>query len=1166
RDDPRPAAFTVTLKNSKASDIQNILRQIYPVTLPGGANPGRAPQVGVDPKADLAKRIDIIPDNKNNALIIRGPERVMSEMTELIAKLDSGPGLPPTEMRVIKLEHADPNQLATTLKQIVQKQQMDIRNDPTINVPPERKAAANWDAFSDMANGAVILMGTKEGLDAAEKLVRDMDKPDENTQSQIVELKKADAANLVTMLTQMFPPQSKPGQLPPRITARTSNTILLSAGRAEFDRIKDVIEKLDVENDEEARQHLVKLNGALPSVMANTLTQAASGLVPPKSPIPGRPQAQGQVPGSSMRFVPDDASGFLIVYCSDREWEKLEPLIKQLDEQSQLGEARLTIVPLKNADAADMVASLKSMFPAAPQQPGKQGPVAQTLFNADTFNNAVQIFAPAEFTKKAQSLIAQLDIVTSGPLHVIKLVNAKAETIAPIIGQAMQGASTAGPAGMPQVNANRGPTPGGVRVVAEPITNSLLVTASPKDLAQIEKLVTEMESKSQTARVILEVKNRSSTEIAEVLKTLSGQSSAAGALKAPGAPSVNVGGLTILANGKTIILDGPQEQVAKCIQLFDQLDVPYDQPLFRKYKVQDAEEDEKKLRSMLALAPASVSSTSATKTSAHGPAGGGAPTPAAGPSLAAPDAITIYADTAENALIVGVKVESDFAIVEKCLEDMFSDPRLVKKRGPNGEMVPIEDSSDFVLVPLKYKEGYDVAYDIEKLLNPDNKSGGVRVDEGPNKKSLLVRNLKPAQKDKLTNLVAMFDVPKGGSHPNRRILTPKLIPGGQLARIIAARYPEMTGNKVKVLGTTDEGPVRTIDIHADEAPATTTQSAPRNSISPCVLPVSLIRSLAELSVAQAAAQPIHDPATCPVCRQNACALPGGVVASLNALIHASFDDPIYDEPKTQAAEGANHVIQPQTESKTATAETPPADSQPVTVIVDPDTQVITLLGSDEAMSDLEDWVDDLINSDAPPTVVQFPLRYADVTTAGQLLEQVFNQGGVGQKKGRGAAAAPLPMAPMAPQPGKAGVPGQPVQPGQPGQPGQPQQPQQPQAPGVLKAIPDPRTKSLLVVAPPQMIPLVTDVLKKIDQSITAIKDIRIFKLTSLDATQVVQNLREVLGLDQGAARGARPARPGMPGQPGAGGEQPGQQVFQMPGQPGAPGAPGQPGTQTTVSA
>ncbi|MBK8267333.1 MAG: hypothetical protein IPK83_03130 [Planctomycetes bacterium] len=78
------------------------------------------------------------------------------------------------------------------------------------------------------------------------------------------------------------------------------------------------------------------------------------------------------------------------------------------------------------------------------------------------------------------------------------------------------------------------------------------------------------------------------------------------------------------------------------------------------------------------------------------------------------------------------------------------------------------------------------------------------------------------------------------------------------------------------------------------------------------------------------------------------------------------------------------------------------------------------------------------------------------------------------------------------------------------------------------------------------IPLIVEVLKRIDGSVVDSKNLRIFKLKTLQAEDVVASLREILGIEQSPAAAARGRGRGQPGQPqGQGGGE--QQIIGLPG-------------------
>lgn len=1165
QDDPRPMRV-IELKSARAAEVQTMLRQIYPVTAPT-ARPGP----GVDPKMETAKRVDIIADVKNNWIILKAPPDQLKEIEGMIARIDTGGGPQMPEMRVVKLKYADANALVGTLKPVFMKETQALARPDGSWVSRERRAALERDIFADASSNSVILMGGSEGVKSAVEVVQQWDRPGEDHVDQIVMLEHADANDVAAILTQIFPPAAKPGQPADRIVPRTNSSLLVSASKRVFDQVVELVQKLDTPAQDEEKEHLVQPEALKPSALASTLQQAW-GAQPQQPRRAGgkRPQAiQAAAPGGP-RFVPDDDTGYLIVYCSDEEWTEVEPLIRTLDSQAKTFQPVLKVIALQKAKAPDVVSTLQQMFPPAPPTPGQQpGAAAAQSFFADTFNNTVQIFASEEFIARVTPFIEQLDINTTTELKVIRLEYADAETIAPILTEAV-GGSGGGPAAAAQAaarakaaQAGQVMTIGGasnemVRIVAEPITNSLLVTAPPKEFHQITELVAEMENEAKNLRpqrVILMAEHRPAEELAETLRALAGgpaipvakaaKRRGRGQPQAPGAPAAPDEALTIVPHGRQVIIEGPAEEVAKAIQLFDQIDVPYDRPMFRKYAVEDAEEDAKKLRAMLAKSP--------IVTEAAPAAGKGKPAATVEGAASAGD-VQIYADTYDNTILVAAKREADFLEVEAILSTIFAEARAVREGPKPGE----SSSLDLFLIDLKYKEAFDIAFDVEKILNPDNKTGGIRLDEGPTKRTLLVRNCKPAERDKVKELVAIFDVPDSMIRSkNVRIYEAEKMPPGMLVRYLQ-QQTNVSFNVVPLADTT--GQVQIIDIHeGEEAPVEepATQAAdesqvhaakaaaPPKTVNPCVLPASLLVSLAALSPMQTARSnepaELLEPSVCPVCHQSPCILPAELLKGLDAVAMAGVDDgPDDGDQKEKRLELPAHRPEhnhPIDEPAASTPGTDAASGQPnqgVTIAYDDLTGKIILRGPEELIEDLESILSD-IDSDQPVVYRVFPLKYAPVETAAQLLEQVFNTGQTMEARGR-ARGRPLPIpVPQPPQPQQ--------QQGKPGQPQQQQQPRQPvavqQGPTRIKVVPDPRTKSLFVAAPLGDIPLVIEVLKKIDARVQpGEQGIKYFPLVNLNAEEVVETLQEVLGLNQG------PQLPGPRGRGGRGG-QPNQQQQQQ---------------------
>lgn len=1167
--DPRPT-LTVQLKIARAAEMQTMLRQLYPGAAPTAA--ARGP--GIDQVAETARKVDIFADVKNNTLIIKAQPRLLSEIAEYVSKLDTGSGLTLPSMKVVRLEYADPNTLSAALKPIFMKEQQTMMKPDGPYVSPEQRADLERDIFPDAASNSVILIGGKQGVEDAEKLVREWDRPGENTIDEIISLKHADATEIAGILSQIFPAAAKPGQSADRITPRTGTSLLVSVSKRTYDKLIPLLEKLDVPAEEEEKEHLVQPKSATPSALASILQQAISGVTAPR-PAPGgkrpgqpQPQPAGPVGGPGPRFIPDDATGYLIVYCIDSDWERIESLIRTLDDRASFYEPQLVTFALVHASASDVVNMLQQMFPPMPPGTGQPAPQQRSFF-ADLYNNTVQVFASEEFVARITPFIRQLDIETTGELTVIKLEHSDAETIAPILAQSVGGTAVSpapqqarvaagGKAAPPQQQPMTvAPTGGSVRIVSEPITNSLLVTAPAKELQQIRDLVHKIEEQAarqkdliEPTRVILSAEHRPAEELVETLRYL-----AASPKQIPGGPRAAASkdvadaaseGLKIISSGQQVVIDGPRDQVARAVLLFQQIDVPREQMIFRKYAVQDAEENEKKLRAMLAQsAPPTITATT-------GQARGAAPPPAA-PKIASPESILIYSDTYENTLLVGARLESELREVERILELIFQEAGTIAG-GPDPEAVDL----GFFLIKLEHKKAFDIAFDVEDILNPDRKPGGVRFDEGPTERMLMVRNCKPAQRARVEEVVKVFDVPKRGLvRRNIRTLDSEKLPPEMLVKLLQQQYDK----PINLIPLGDAmGRVKVIDIHEgeDEPAPPVRKSRTSDDASPCVLPFSMIESLAALSLGQSvrANEPMEllEPAVCPICHQSPCMLPAQLLRSLDAVAISAMGQNAHsetDDPRQGERVFSTETPKPQSEPTSEPAAEP--EPEAVSIIYDPDTGKIILRGPEDELDDLMDIIDEITSGDQPTVFRVFPLKYSDVNVAAQLLEQIFNQGqavAAAGRRGRQQQPPQMVPAPQAPQPG---------QPGQPAKPGTPQAQQQQQmqmmqamqqGPARVKVVPDPRTKSLFVAALLSDVPLIVDVLRKIDAPVPpGASDIRIFVLKNLDATLVVENLKEVLGVDTAAQRqqqrgGGRPGMPQAQGQPDQ------QQVLQLQGQQG----------------
>ncbi|MFH1417752.1 MAG: secretin N-terminal domain-containing protein [Planctomycetota bacterium] len=1143
KSDTRPM-LTIVLKVAKVSDVQTILRQMFDVS-GGGAptprgRPARGP--GIDTKGEQAKQITIIPDILNNRLFIKAPPQVLGEIAEAIQDLDSGLPPEPPVMRIVKLQHVGAAVLVAQLKPLFAAQKGALRGPGRGGgggyVPPEIEDELNRDIIAAQSGNAVILIGSEKGVASAEQIVKDFDVPDDQV-TEIIELQNADAATIAAMVSSLLPPVQRGGQ-PTQLTAQSSTKLVVSCDKTDLARIKELIAKFDVPTEEEEKTHFVQLESATPSAIAPILQQIITGGAAPRpvaprqadprrrggrQPPPQRRAAPVVTTGPGPKFIPDDATKTLLVYCNDKDWERIDALIKKLDAQAKPLEPVYKTFTLQVANVIDVVDMLNQLFPP-------QSDIARVI-TADPYNSTINIFAMPDFIEKVTPFITELDIETEIPTEVIKLEYAQAQEIAPILSQSFSGGGSAMAAPVTRGGKGQQPRPmprssqGGssIRIVAEPLTNSLLVTAPPKKLVEIRELVAEMEAAARPARLIVQVYNRPAEDVVAAVQRMMGAASAM-PIRVPGAkgqpvsraPSRSGGSdsLNMLPDGDRIIIEGRQEEVAKAVQWIEQLDVVEQKPISRKYLVMDAEEDAQKLQALLGL--------------------GGRPAkkPGGKPGAAAPvvpsGSISIVPVMYENVLLIRA-MPRDFVEIDELL-------RLILGESENVEGTEPDPPESWWTHQLKYKKAYDIAWTVEDLLNAGGKST-IRIDEGPNERTVLIRGSKPAQRDDIVKLIEMYDVPDITGIVDKDVLVfdGDKMPAERIVEMIKNRYTSPFGRSVEVVDAgLSSGRVQVIDIHegeeeeedAEPPPPAASPGTPISAVTPRSLPGPLMRAMeavaaASLGLYDSQSQP-------PVATSQPAREPSPAERSQDV-------EDSQPEPMPAVKETGDAVeIATQPPGVDLSEQLPGS----IEIYADPVTGKVFVQVPEDEKDMLDDWVRERIGDKSPTVYRVFPLKYAEVDYAAQLLNNIFNQPTQPAPRQR-------PQRQQQAQPGAKGQQGKGEQGGKEGR----QQQQQPQAPAPtparIKVVPDTRTRSLFVAAPLSDVPLIVDVLRKIDAKVPPIdQNIKIFYLKNLDATQVVETLRETLGLSSTARRAPAQGRRGQPQQQ----QQQQQQMLQMQGQQG----------------
>ncbi len=194
-----------------------------------------------------------------------------------------------------------------------------------------------------------------------------------------------------------------------------------------------------------------------------------------------------------------DSVGLIIVKGSKRDVARTLQVIEQIKNQAKQTEPLVDIMQLQHSNS-EAVANLVTQLYERIYQP-RQGSVSITALVQP---NALLLIGRPEVVESVKALVAKIDqpLDVTDQLKVIRLEHASAVDLETRIASFFQGTTT-GAGGIPQAQGAAGGTgaqgnfQGGlatkVRVSSDYRTNALIVKASPREVAEVEKLVKQLD-------------------------------------------------------------------------------------------------------------------------------------------------------------------------------------------------------------------------------------------------------------------------------------------------------------------------------------------------------------------------------------------------------------------------------------------------------------------------------------------------------------------------------------------------------------------------------------------------------------------------------------------------------------------------------------------------
>ena len=440
-----------------------------------------------DAGANVKSLLNVTADPKTNTLIISAPTAIMPVVEELIEQLDdSTAALSDPIVRVRPLIFADALEVSSSLRDALPSM-ISKTTGERMNVKLIPATGAN----------ALILVGLAQDVEEVEKLIKPLDeRPSlDAIDAKTFKLTYADAQSIAPLVQNLLNDQMATDprlilerirrsrgrvSLTPTIRVESdprTNSLIVSGPQRTVALAEAMIEKLDQPDEMSGRAYQTFTPSNADS---GALTRSVQRIID-STRISGR--------RSTLELIAEPRSGAIVVIGNDEEVSRAMELLAKWDADSLTApQMDFRIVSLQHSDASVVARVVTPMLNDQARWPKTLRAIARAGITigrpgvtADVAGNRLLLSAPAELMELANQLIAQLDQprgeASAIDVRIFNLTQAQAEDVAAAVRSAME-ARAAGEPGLPRVV-----------VIAEPSSNSVLVTAATSQLARIESII-----------------------------------------------------------------------------------------------------------------------------------------------------------------------------------------------------------------------------------------------------------------------------------------------------------------------------------------------------------------------------------------------------------------------------------------------------------------------------------------------------------------------------------------------------------------------------------------------------------------------------------------------------------------------------------------------------
>ncbi|HVJ68016.1 MAG TPA: secretin N-terminal domain-containing protein, partial [Caulifigura sp.] len=509
-----------------------------------------APQAtppGSDPDVIDAVQSNVIIEVYEGSIILRGRKQDVEAVTRMIRAIESAAAGSLPEVHLVLLNHADAKQLKTIVDQV-------YTDLATLRSRTGQTSQKQVSTIAVEVPNALLVLSPQTQLESALELVKKLDAPVAADQVlQVFALKFAIATHVLEKIETQFPSTGVTDSSPTALASADmrTNSVVVMARPRDMKLIETMIKDLDRDSSAAViTQQRFKLQFAVAQELAQFLSLSIQSVLAPPAQQSQQGQAQaigGQQAGggtsqapqqvrdskavvleflssdgnqdriirsgllSDVRIIPEPRTNSLLVSAPEQSMALMAELIRVLDVQSN-SISEFKVFKLFNADALAAVDLLTQLFGGTGQAGGGGGAqAAQQGINLQNATDVSSSLVPVNFAADArtntviasggtdamilvEAILAKLDSenALSRSTQVIRLRNAAAQDVEQALTNFLTQIRELAQIDPERTTTNQLLTQE-ILVASEPATNSLLVSATPRYMEDVVRIITQLD-------------------------------------------------------------------------------------------------------------------------------------------------------------------------------------------------------------------------------------------------------------------------------------------------------------------------------------------------------------------------------------------------------------------------------------------------------------------------------------------------------------------------------------------------------------------------------------------------------------------------------------------------------------------------------------------------